>query len=227
MPRPVQVALDEALATAEGGDRLPNGRLERVRDLLDCPDDLQATPPAAMGRLDRDRHAVLDGEGHNLLDAADRTVRAGHERRPHLPSDGPGLDLVAQHVDHVRWRADPGQSGALHSLRERGVLRQEPVAGVDRVRAGVPGDAEQLADVQVGRAGRLAGQRVRLVGHPDMEGVQVLVGVDGHAGEPGVPACPSHPDRYLTAVGYQDLAHAAAHRGYPQVDGVDHERGDR
>ena len=34
VPRPVQVALDEALAAAEGGDRLAGRRLEQRRDLL-------------------------------------------------------------------------------------------------------------------------------------------------------------------------------------------------
>ena len=49
--RPVEVALDEALAAAERGDRLAHGRLEELRDLVEGARHLEArgrrrrTPP--------------------------------------------------------------------------------------------------------------------------------------------------------------------------------------
>ncbi len=55
----VEVPLDEALAAAEGGDRLADRRLEQLGDLLGAAGHLQPAPAAAEGRLDRDRQAVL------------------------------------------------------------------------------------------------------------------------------------------------------------------------
>ena len=57
--RLVEVALDEALAAAEGGDGLADGRVEQLGDLLEGAGDLEAAAAAAEGRLDRDRQAVL------------------------------------------------------------------------------------------------------------------------------------------------------------------------
>ncbi len=55
VPRPVEVALDEALAAPERGDGLAHRRLVQLGDLLQRPRDLQAAPAAAERRLDRDR----------------------------------------------------------------------------------------------------------------------------------------------------------------------------
>ena len=59
VPRPVQVALDEALAAAERGDRLAGGGLEQLGDLLQLPGHLEPAAAAAERRLDRDRQPVL------------------------------------------------------------------------------------------------------------------------------------------------------------------------
>jgi hypothetical protein len=52
-------------------------------------------------------------------------------------------------------------------------------------------------------------EQERLIGHGDVQRVPVGFGVDGDAGEPGVPAGTDDPDRDLTAVGDQDLVHGA------------------
>jgi hypothetical protein len=84
--------------------------------------------------------------------------------------------------------------------REGGVLGQETVAGVHGVGVSAPGDGDDLVDVQVGlrRGGPV--KRVGLIGGPHVLGVEVLVGVDGDAGQAGIPAGARHPDRDLAAV---------------------------
>ena len=79
--RLVEVALDEALAAAERGDRLADGGLEQLGDLLERAGDLQAAAAAAERGLDGDRQAVLLGEGDDLVGARDRVGGARHQRR--------------------------------------------------------------------------------------------------------------------------------------------------
>ena len=212
VPRLVQVALDEALAAAEGADRLAGGGLEQLRYLFQRAGHLQAATTTAVRRLDRDRQPVLLGERDHLGRVGDRVRGTGDQRGADLLRDVPGLDLVAEGVDRGRRRADPDQPGVEHGLGELGVLGQEAVARVHRVRAGAGRDVEDLGDVQVGvRRGR-AVQRVRLVGEPDEQRVAVRVGVHGHTGQAVVGGGTDHPDGDLAPVGDQDLGDALAVR---------------
>ena len=91
VPRLVEEPLDEALAAAEGGDRLAHGGLEQVGDLLDGAGDLEAAAATAVGRLDGDRQPVLLRERHDLV----RVRRPG--RRCPAPAGRPALVAM--------WRA--------------------------------------------------------------------------------------------------------------------------
>jgi hypothetical protein len=210
VPRLVQVALDEALAPPEGRDGLADGRLVQLRDLLLGAGDLQTASSTAEGRLDGDRQAVLGDEGEHLVDPRHRVGRAGHERRTDPQRDVPSGRLVAQGGDRVRRRADPGGAGVQDGLRELGVLGQEPVARVHGVGAGGRERPEHLVDAQVRVAGRGAAERERLVGDPDVQRVEVGLGVHRDRREPGVAAGARDPDGDLAAVGDQDLAHSCS-----------------
>ena len=61
-------------------------------------------------------------------------------------------------------RADEDQARVGAGPGERGVLGQEPVAGVDGVGAGGGGRGDDEVAAQVGVGGRRAGQPDRLVG---------------------------------------------------------------
>lgn len=79
----VEVALDEALAAAERGDRLTHGGVVELGDLFEGAGDLQAASAAAEGGLDRDRQPVLLGEGDDLVGAVHRVgVPATRGRLP-------------------------------------------------------------------------------------------------------------------------------------------------
>jgi hypothetical protein len=79
--RLVEVLLHEALAAAEGGDRLAGGRLEQLGDLVELAGDLEAASAAAVGGLDGDGQADLLGEGDDLVGRR-RGRGAGGERAP-------------------------------------------------------------------------------------------------------------------------------------------------
>ena len=203
--RLVQVALDEALAAAERRDGLAGGRLEQLGDLFDGAGHLHAAAAAAEGGLDRDRHAVLLGEGHHLVGVLDRVGGAGHQRRLRAGGDVAGGDLVAEVADRLRAGPDPDQAGVDHRLGEIGVLRKEPVAGVDGVGAGFGRGVEDLAEVQVGLRRGLAAQRERLVGQPHVRRLGVGLGVHRHAGQARIAGRPDHPDSDLAAIGDENL----------------------
>ena len=203
--RLVQVALDEALAAAERGDGLAGGGLEQLGDLLEGAGHLHAAAATAEGGLDRDGHAVLLGERDDLVGVLDGVGRAGNQGGLGAGGDVACGDLVAEVADRLGAGADPDQPGVDDGLGEFGVLREEAVAGVDRVGAGLLGGVEQLLEHQVGLGGGLAAEGERLVGEPDVGCVGVGFGIDRHARKAGVLGCPDDPDRDLPAIGDEHL----------------------
>ena len=204
--RLVEELLDEALAAAEGRDGLADGRLVELGDLLHRVGDLESATATAVDGLDGDRQAELLGEGDDLVGVLDRVVGAGGQRGIGLDGDVLGLGLVAQRVDGLGARADPDQPGVEDGLGEVGILREEPVARVDRVGASVLGDLQKLVLEQVAVGGRLAAEGVRLVGDLDVQGVTVGLGVDGDGADASVGAGTGDADGDLAAVRDEDFA---------------------
>jgi hypothetical protein len=216
VPGTIEIALDEALAAPERGNRLADRALEQGRDLVEGARHLETPAAAAERRLDRHGQAVLLREGDDLAGVGHRLGRAGHQRRTRALRDVPGGDLVAEVADGLRGRADPGETGVEHGLGELGVLGEEAVTGVHRVGAAAGGDVEQLVDAQIAVGRGVATQRERLVGQPGGQAVAVAVGIDGDAGETRVLTGPDYPDGDLAPVGDQYLAH-----GLSLVPGTD------
>ena len=203
--RLVEVLLDEALAAAERGDGLAGRRLEQLSDLVELAGDLEPASAAAVCGLDGDGQAELLGERDDLVGRLDRTGGAGGERCADLLGDVTRGHLVAEGLDRLGRRADPGHPRVDDRAGELGVLGEEAVARVHGVGAGSAGDREDLLDLQVGLRARLAAERVRLVGETGVKGVSVLVGVDGDRGDSGVPGGADDADGDLAAVGDEHL----------------------
>ena len=94
----------------------------------------------------------------------------------------------------------------LHHLGEAGILREEAVAGMDRLGAGVHGRGDDCRDVQVAPRGGRRPDADRIVREPDVQ----RLGVGGRRLLDRL--CPElvqradHADRDLSAVGDEDLA---------------------
>ena len=153
MARMQQELLDVDLRVGEGAARLfarQRQRIEQGRLLLH---HAHAAAPAAARRLDDHRVADLacySPHGCRLLgQRAVRPGHAGHAGRAHRAFGG---DLVAHRADALGARADEGQAGALDLVDEAGVLGEEPVAGVDGLRAADLGRREQRSLIQVAQA---------------------------------------------------------------------------
>ena len=99
---------------------------------------------AARGGLDHQREAdtaaFRNQHGIGLVRRPDNPAR--RERR-RLPSDALAARLVAHGVDRGGRRADEDEAGLGASLRERGILRKEAVAGMDGVGAGAASRRER------------------------------------------------------------------------------------
>ena len=161
-------------------------------------------PPAALTATGKP--ISLLGDLHRVGDRRDRLGGPWHDRHARRLHQLAGAGLRAHRLDRARGRADEDDAGVLAGLRERRVLGQEAVAGVDRLGAGAAGDIEDLLDVQVVLGGRALAEVVGLVGARDVGRVAVELGVDGDARDAELLERAHDADGDLAAVGDQDLA---------------------
>ena len=203
--------LQEHLVAAEGGLGLapPGGDLFRQfgRPL----DHAHAAAAAAPDRLEHERITDAFGQARGL----GFVLRQGAGRRQHGHAGVFGepvrRDLGAKRFHHLRRRADEGQAVLGAGARQRRVLGQEAVAGMDRVATGLARDPQHLVDVEIGlhRLAALADQ-IAFVGLEAVQGEAVLVRVDRDRADAHLGGGTEHADRDLAAVGDQQLANAVA-----------------
>ena len=103
-----------------------------------CTSRMPLPPPPAR-RLEQHRVADLrDGQRQRRRRTARRRPSPGTTGHAGLGHRLLGPDLVAHRLDRRGRRADEGDPGLGAGRGERGVLGEEAVAGVDRLRAGAP-----------------------------------------------------------------------------------------
>ncbi len=137
VPRVLQVLLEVDRWIAERGAGLGLGHLHRVDQRRFGVDDPHA--PAAAAARCLDDHGVA----HRLRQTPDlhRVIgqlafRAGYARHARLDHGLLGRDLVAHDADRFRRRPDELEPALFDPLGKVGVLREEAVARVDRLRIG-------------------------------------------------------------------------------------------
>src|SRR5262249_7238631 len=194
VPRTLDVALGEHTVVAEGRLRLAPRRLERVVELLRRAHDSHPAPSAAGHGLDEQREADLLG----LAGLDDRHAR--------LAGDPLRLELVAAGAQSVRTRPDPRKARRAHGLGEVGALREESVAGMDRVGARLLRRAHVLLRVQVRR------DLDRLVRRARVQRAAVVRRDYADGPDSELAARAEDADGNLTAVRHEELAdlHRAA-----------------
>ena len=107
---------------------------------------------------------------------------------------------------------------------ESGVLRQEAVAGMNGVGAGLLGGGDDLGDVEIGLARRRRADTNGLVRHIDVQRVAVGVGIDRDGGDAEPPRGPHDAAGDFAPIGDEQLGEHAgprpltrlASRGSPQ-----------
>ena len=125
-----------------------------------------------------------------------------------------GRQLVAELFEHLDARADEDDAGVLcRPAAKLRVLRQEAVAGMDRVDLVLAGQGDDAVDIEVGPQ-RFAG-RADAVGFVRLEAVQgeaILMGVDGDRADAELMGGAKDANGDLAAIGDQQLANRLRRR---------------
>src|SRR5437763_8030229 len=203
VPYPGEVPLDEHRPVAEHPLGEPAYLLELRRQAGRIRYRGHAHPAAAGRRLDHDRVPDATGLGERRLDRGGRVGGTGSDRYPGGRHQVPRVDLVAHRVDRARVRTDPDQSLRGDRAGEVGVLRQEPVPRMDRLRTGGLRGREDRLDVAV-RLRRADGYRLVGLGDERQPGIDVGVHRHGVHAEPARGA--DDPAGDLSPVGDQQRA---------------------
>ena len=193
VPRPLQVPLEVDAVVAEPGLRLAPGGGECVVELVARADDAHAAAAAPGGRL--------DDQG--------RLGGLGHGRHAGLGRDALRLELVAATTQRVGRGPDPGEAGCFDRFGKVAVLRQEPVAGMDRVRARLASRADVFRGIEV--RGDLDG----LVRRPRMQRPRVVGCDDRDRAEAELPRGAEDAQGDLPAVCDEHLLHGPEPTGAP------------
>ena len=116
-------------------------------------------------------------EVDHLVGRGQDSVRPGTPDTPAASAAMAGADLVAHHLDGLGGRADEGHPPVGDGPGEVGVLREEPVAGVDGVGAAALDGVQDGLGVQVALGGGLPAEGVGLVGQAHVQSIAVELGV--------------------------------------------------
>ena len=169
--------------------------------------------PAAAGRtLERQRIADDDGRFERIVEALQQR-RAPRERYADPLGDLAGRVLEAVTTHLFAGRSDEHEAGRVARVREVRVLRQESVAGNDRLGAGVLRGLEDSRDIEIAGGRRRRPDRDRLVGRAHVPAVAIGIGVHGDARHLHLLEGPCDPDGDLSTIRDQHfLEHGGSHR---------------
>ena len=205
MARLQDVFLDQHGGVAEGALRLGPGAFQRIgkgRGVVHAPHALAAAP-----RHGLDQHRVADPRGlrRQMVRVLIRAVIAGHDRHARLLHQRLGRVLEAHRPDRRRRRPDEDQPRRHHRIDEVGVLGQEAIARMDRLRAGGLGRRDDPVAPQIAVGGRGPAQMHGLIGHLHMARIAVGVGIDRDRRHAQAAAGVDDAAGDLAPVGDQDL----------------------
>ena len=202
VPRQADPPLDQQGGVAERGLGLTPRGGDRVGQAAGGADQPHALPAAARRRLEQ--HRVARAEPGRLRRpgqlgiAQPGRLAARHDRHARRRDHALGGDLVPHGGDRARGRPDEHQAVLGARPGQRGVLGQEPVAGVHGLG---PAAQRRVDDVLDGQVAAHSGREVGGGGGP-------AAGVVGRAGDHGADAEPvqgtDDPDGDLAPVGDED-----------------------
>ena len=190
------------------------GLVDGVLELLDSSIATRMPrPPPPIGALHDDGVSEFAGELLRIGAVGDGIAAAGQDRHLGEIGDLAGRDLVAEVLEHADVRADENDAGIEARLREVRILREEAVAGMDRVDLVLLGDSDDARDVEV-RLERLAdvADAIGLIRLEAVQGEAILLRVDGDRADAELVGGAEDTDRDLAAIGDEQLLDGPGNR---------------
>jgi hypothetical protein len=177
---------------------------------------LHADTAATADSLDHDRVANSCGSTFDGLDRLGRIAGNGrigsrHWADTRCKGNVTRLHLVTERVENLGRRPDEDRTGVGHRACKPGLFAQKAVAGVNRSRAGLLENVNDLVDVQVRVSWRRRPNEKRFVSFLDMWRVLVRLRVDGDGRDAEPSARTNDPTRNLAAVCDQHLRKEDGH----------------
>ena len=200
------------LVVAESRKRLSPRHRDFLPQARRIPDHPHAPSAAAPTGLEHQR--IADGFGQFVCGVG--IVGQGIGGRHHRNAGGlrqrSRAHLVADTSHHVGWRTDKDHPGLAAGLRELGVLGKKPVSWVHGVDPGLPGDAQDGLDIQVG-AQCLPGfaHRVALIRLEPVQRETVFVRIDSDGTDAEFGRRAHHAYGDLAAVGNEQFPDLPGH----------------
>jgi hypothetical protein len=196
---PFQVALEDEPCVAERDGRLSACLSYRLEEGIRCPHRVHPFPATAGARLDQDRVADALRLGTQRAVALVIPVVSRKDGDPERRGEPAAGRLVAERAHRLGRRTEPPQVGRHHALREPGLLRQEPVPGMDRIGTRPSRCLEHCVGIQIGRP-----ERHDLVGLACPPCSCVIAGHERQAGDAEIAAGPGDAHDQLAAVGDEE-----------------------
>ena len=183
MARLLQVAFEQHAVVAEGGLRLPPRAGQFVEEVRRGEDGAHALAAPAGARLDQHRETDARRLGGQAVLRLVLAVIARDDRHAGGDHQRLGFRLAAHDADRCGRRADEDDAGGRAGPGEIRVLREEAVAGVDRLGAGGARDLDDAVGTQVGIARGRGADRMRLIRQRDVQGVGIGLAEHGDAAD--------------------------------------------
>ena len=221
MARRGQVAFHQHPVVAERRRGLALRPLQRRAERRRVRHDAHAFSAAAGAGLDQHGEADARRLRRQQRRVLRRAVIAGDQRDARLRHQRLRRGLGPHGANGGGGRPDEHDASRLARGGEAGVLRQEAIAGVHRLRAGPAGRVQDGVAAQVAVARRRRAHWPCLVGHLHVARVAVGVGVDGNGGDAHPPRGEHHAAGDLAPVGDEDFPEHAHIRNRPKrVGGI-------
>ncbi len=171
-------------------------------DVSDAP---HAASAPAGDRLDEQRKLHRRSDRHQFIGRRRRRRRVQY-RQPGGAGRGDRPRFIARQLKDFRVGSDERDARGGTGCGQVRVFRQEAVARIDRVGAGLLGDADDFVDRKIRPDGvALLADLVRLVGLEPVQGVAILIRIDRDRRDAHLVGRPERANRDLAAVRYQDL----------------------
>ncbi len=168
--------------------------------------DPHAAPATASSGLDDDGIAERARDLDDLARLfAQHAVRPGHGRYSGRDHRLLGRHLVAHRANRFRSRTDKAEAAFFDPLRKVCVFRQESVAGMNRLRVGDFGGADDCRNVQIAVFRRRGPYADRFIGELDVLCIRIGFRMHDHRADAHLTASALHPQCDLTAIGDQNL----------------------